>query len=161
VRTEEALFANLQARLPDLQRTRWVNDSAKKTLKASMYLFFIILLFFVANQVQISCLISRSSELNGFESLLVVRNMYRKNRFFLLITSFFKGCPGWGANPRSFDFFYFLIPSLNRFHHSGSPFITSSLHPTTLPVPWRDSISRYPKAETIRLDPPPGHSQIS
>jgi hypothetical protein len=27
---------------------------------------------------------------------------------------FFKGCPGWGANPGSFDFVYFLIPSLYR-----------------------------------------------
>jgi hypothetical protein len=23
----------------------------------------------------------------------------------------FKGCPGWGENPGSFDFIYFLIPS--------------------------------------------------
>jgi hypothetical protein len=29
--------------------------------------------------------------------------------------SFFKkGCPVWGANPGSFDFVYFLIPSLYR-----------------------------------------------
>jgi hypothetical protein len=27
---------------------------------------------------------------------------------------FFKGCPGWGANPGSFDFIYFFIPSLYR-----------------------------------------------
>jgi hypothetical protein len=27
---------------------------------------------------------------------------------------FKKGCPCWGANPRSFDFAYFLIPSLYR-----------------------------------------------
>jgi hypothetical protein len=27
---------------------------------------------------------------------------------------FLKGCPGWVANPGSFDFIYFLIPSLYR-----------------------------------------------
>jgi hypothetical protein len=27
---------------------------------------------------------------------------------------FFKGCPGWGANPGSFAFVYFLFPSLYR-----------------------------------------------
>jgi hypothetical protein len=27
---------------------------------------------------------------------------------------FFKGGPGWGANPGSFDFVYFLIPLLYR-----------------------------------------------
>jgi hypothetical protein len=27
---------------------------------------------------------------------------------------FKKGCPGWGANPGSFDFAYFLILSLYR-----------------------------------------------
>jgi Cys-tRNA synthase (O-phospho-L-seryl-tRNA:Cys-tRNA synthase) len=30
------------------------------------------------------------------------------NRFFI------KGCPGWGANPGSFDLIYFLIPSFYR-----------------------------------------------
>jgi hypothetical protein len=35
-----------------------------------------------------------------------------KNNYFII---FFEGCPGcWGANPGSFDFVYFLIPSLNR-----------------------------------------------
>jgi hypothetical protein len=31
---------------------------------------------------------------------------------FLFFLLFFKGCPGWGASPGSFDFVYFLIPSL-------------------------------------------------
>jgi hypothetical protein len=40
--------------------------------------------------------------------------------FFSLADLFLKGCPGWGANPGSFVFVYFLIPPLYRCH-SGSP----------------------------------------
>jgi hypothetical protein len=34
---------------------------------------------------------------------------------------FLKGCPGWGANPGSFDFVYFLIPSLYRWATAARP----------------------------------------
>jgi hypothetical protein len=34
---------------------------------------------------------------------------------------FKEGCPGWGANPGSFDFIYFLIPSLYRWAKATPP----------------------------------------
>jgi hypothetical protein len=40
---------------------------------------------------------------------------------FLHPKYFFKGCPGWGANPGSFDFVYFLIPSLYRWATEAPP----------------------------------------
>jgi hypothetical protein len=40
--------------------------------------------------------------------------MLKKEEKPARIKLFFKGFPGWGANPGSFDFVYFLIPSLNR-----------------------------------------------
>jgi hypothetical protein len=38
----------------------------------------------------------------------------RFGRKFQKFGQFFKGCPGWGANPGSFYFVYVLIPSLYR-----------------------------------------------
>jgi hypothetical protein len=40
---------------------------------------------------------------------------------------FFKGCPGRGANPRSFDFVYFLIPLLYR-RATSAPHLKISLN---------------------------------
>jgi hypothetical protein len=40
---------------------------------------------------------------------------------------FFKGCPGWGANPGSFDFVYFLIPSLNRWATAAPRIVCATL----------------------------------
>jgi hypothetical protein len=37
------------------------------------------------------------------------------------IMGFFKGCPGWGANPGSFEFVYFSHSFTVPLSHSGSP----------------------------------------
>jgi hypothetical protein len=50
------------------------------------------------------------------------------------ILAFFKGCPGWGANPGSFDFVDFLIPSLYRWA-------------TAAPIPYWRSRTAYQNAK--------------